>query len=188
MSIPPEFFDDLYRREPDPWGFTERWYEHRKYALTLAALPRTTYSSALEIGASIGVFTKQLARRCDRVLGIDASDVALADARNRLAGNPTVTLERRTLPADWPPGSFDLIVFSEVGYWLSRDDLNRTVACIVSALEPGGDLVAVHWRPPGKVYELTGDVVHDVLRTQTGLHVLGSYVEDAFLLDVLRAT
>ena len=35
-----QFFDDFYREQgQDPWGFTDRWYEQRKRAVTLAACP-----------------------------------------------------------------------------------------------------------------------------------------------------
>jgi trans-aconitate methyltransferase len=186
MSVPPEFFDDLYRREGDPWGFIDRWYERRKYALTMAALPRATYENALEVGSSIGVFTRLLAPRCTRLLAIDASEVALAAARLRLHDVPNVELERHTIPAECPDGRYDLIVFSEVGYWLSRRDLEETLAQLVSRLTTEGDLIAVHWRPPGDAYELTGDAVHAALRKRAELQLLGSYAEAAFLLDVFR--
>ena len=44
MSLTGDYFDRMYAGAADPWGFGSRWYEQRKYALTLAALPgrRTT--------------------------------------------------------------------------------------------------------------------------------------------------
>ena len=36
-------FDDMYARSDDPWGFTSRWYERRKYAISLAMLPQERY-------------------------------------------------------------------------------------------------------------------------------------------------
>ncbi len=45
------FFDDFYAANgDDPWGFTDRWYERRKRALTLAALPRERFRPRLRAG------------------------------------------------------------------------------------------------------------------------------------------
>ena len=56
-STPPEYFDRMYAESDDPWRFETSEYERRKYAATLAALPRARYENALEIGCSIGVLT-----------------------------------------------------------------------------------------------------------------------------------
>ncbi len=55
MILEPAYFDQMYAASADPWGFTSRWYEKRKYALTLAMLPRERYADAFEPGCSIGV-------------------------------------------------------------------------------------------------------------------------------------
>jgi SAM-dependent methyltransferase len=185
-SLGPAFFDDLYRRDPDPWGYRHRWYEQRKYDLTLAALPRPRYDSAFEAGCSIGVLTPRLAARCQTLLAADISEVALTEARRAVVEVSNVRVERRVLPEEWPAGPFDLVVFSEIGYWLGTDGLPTAIERMVASARPGADIVAVHWRPRGKVYALAGDDVHDALRQHPQLSVVGSYREDAFLLDVLR--
>jgi hypothetical protein len=43
------YFDALYQAAADPWGFEERWYEQRKYAISLAQLPAGRYRSAFGI-------------------------------------------------------------------------------------------------------------------------------------------
>ena len=60
-SVEAGYFDDMYARSDDPWGFTSRWYERRKYAISLAMLPQERYDSAFEPGCSIGVLTGRLA-------------------------------------------------------------------------------------------------------------------------------
>jgi hypothetical protein len=62
-SIDRAYFDTLYAADPDPWRFATSAYERDKYAASLAALPDPAYGSVLEIGCSIGVFTRQLAGR-----------------------------------------------------------------------------------------------------------------------------
>ena len=37
--LPDAYFDRMYAASADPWQLQERWYEKRKYAITLALLP-----------------------------------------------------------------------------------------------------------------------------------------------------
>ncbi|WP_431313502.1 hypothetical protein [Streptomyces lydicus] len=46
MSTPPAYFEAMYAGAVDPWDLAGRWYEQRKYALTLASLPRRRYPDA----------------------------------------------------------------------------------------------------------------------------------------------
>lgn len=185
-SLPAAYFDDWYAAGEDPWGFATRWYERRKYALTLASLPRERYRSAFEPGCSVGVLTSALAGRCDAVLAADLSDVPIAAARRRTAGLPHVRVERRAVPAEWPAGTFDLVVLGEVGYYLDPADLTTLLDRAVGALDPGGTLVAVHWRHPAPDYPADGDAVHAALAVRARDHLvrLVAHVEEDFLLDV----
>ena len=160
QSLPAAYFERLYAESPDPWRFTTSPYEAAKYARTLAALPRALYPSALEVGCSIGVLTRRLAARCGHLLSVDVSEAALAQARVRCAGLPNVTFERCVLPQEFPPGTFSLIVLSEVGYYFSERDLERVIDECAGALEPGGHLLLVHWTGETP-YPLTGDRVHE---------------------------
>ena len=185
-SLTAPYFDDLYAGTRDPWGFESRWYERRKRAVTLAALPRTRFTSVLELGCSIGVFTEQLAVRAETLLAIDISEEPLRVARERLAGHPEVTFDRLTVPREWPEGSFDLIVLSEVGYYCSAADLRRLLERCRSSLTADGVLLACHWRHPVEVYPLTGDAVHAQLARVAGLQRTVHHVEYDFLLEVFE--
>lgn len=175
------YFDATYRRHDDPWGFTDRWYEQRKRALTLASLPDERYETALELGCSIGVLTAELATRCDELLAIDVSQAAVDRARARVGDE--VRVERADLLTEFPAGPFSLIVFSEVGYYFRGPELERVLDAIEAALAPGGTLVACHWRHPVADYPLGGDEVHERLRAR-GLPVLARHLEDDFVLEV----
>ncbi|MGH3828725.1 MAG: SAM-dependent methyltransferase [Pseudonocardiaceae bacterium] len=187
-SLPAGYFEGLYAAATDPWGFTTRWYEHRKYACALAALPQARYRRGYEPGCSIGVFTEHLATRCDELLATDVAEAPLRIARDRLARLPQVAIERRAVPADWPTGSFDLIVISELGYYLDPSDLHQLWAAAIHALQPGGTLLAVHWRHPVADYPQTGDDVHAALAAQPGLGRLVEHVEEDFRLEVYLRT
>lgn len=167
-TLPATYFDDVYRASDDPWAFATSDYERGKYAATLAALPSERYASAFEIGCSIGVLTAQLARRCDSLLAVDASELPLRTARQRLADYPNVTLAQMSIPGQFPAGPFDLILLSEVGYYLSEADLAEAKHKLIEHLKPGGHLLLVHWTPVVPDYPLTGDQVHDFFMVSVG--------------------
>ncbi len=140
-----DHFEALYRKTPDPWGFATSEYERAKYAATLEALPRARYARALDVGCSIGVFTAALAERCGDLLAIEPVPAALDEARRRNAGNTHVRFAAMFVPGDWPAERVDLVVISEVLDYLGGDDLIRLADRVRATLEPGGDLVLVHW-------------------------------------------
>ncbi len=183
MIPEPAYFDHMYAESADPWGVASRWYEKRKYAITLAMLPREHYDDAFEPGCSIGVMTQQLAPRCARLLSCDVAADAVRHAAARVIGQPGVSIERRVLPRDWPDGDFDLIVFSEFLYYFGCSDLERVLDLAGAALRPGGTLIAVHWRHPVAEYPRSGDSVHDVLARQPGLSRLAEHRETDFIAE-----
>ena len=184
MTLDPGHFRERYAASPDPYGLADRWYEARKYALTVALLTRERYGTAFEPGCSIGVLTRQLAARCDRLLAWDAVTDAVAAARVRTAGLPGVRVEQRVIPAAWPPHSFDLVVFSELLYYFDDADLDRVLSLGTGSLRPGGQLLAVHWRHPAPDHPRTGDEVHQILAGRPGLARLARYRDPDFTAEV----
>ncbi|MDT3330239.1 PIG-L family deacetylase [Microbacterium sp. KSW-18] len=184
-SLAGGFFEDFYcRNGDDPWGFESRWYEQRKRAVTLASLPRERYASALELGCSTGVLTDLLVDRCDAVLAVDIADAPLEIARRRLGSRDDVRLERLGLPGEWPAGTFDLVVLSEVGYYWNPADLTVAIDRIRGAMDAGGHLIACHWRHPVTEYPQSGDDVHAALRAAEGFVRLMLHEEEDFVLEV----
>lgn len=183
-TLPPEFFDHLYRENPDPWGFETRPYEAQKYRATLDSLPKLHYQNGFEIGGSIGVLTQLLAQRCDALLSVDVSEIAQQKAIERCQELSHVRFAIMQVPYAFPQEKFDLIVVSEVGYYLSLDDLFTTKNLILQALKPQGDLILVHWTPKAKDYPLTGDEVHEVFLGSDSLQHLEARREDEYRLDV----
>ncbi|MFF5259938.1 class I SAM-dependent DNA methyltransferase [Actinomadura viridis] len=187
-SFTEEYFDRRYARAPDPWGLASRWYERRKYAVTLASLPRERYRDCFEPGCSIGELTRLLAPRCDRLLAVDFADDAVRQARAAVRGLDHVEVRRAELPAQLPGGPFDLIVVSEILYYLSRDDLGLTLDGLAGALAPGGDLVAVHCRAPDLRHGYDGYNVHLAIEAREELERLVHHADEEFVLDVFRRT
>ncbi|WP_144672078.1 bifunctional PIG-L family deacetylase/class I SAM-dependent methyltransferase [Arthrobacter sp. U41] len=180
-------FDAVHTGTDDPWQYTTSWYEHRKRSLTLAALPGRNYTAGLEIGCSIGTLSVELAQRCDSFLAVDASSAALAHAARRLDHLPAARTRHLTVPQDWPKGRFDLIVVSEVGYYLAPDELAELFERVQAALLPGGTLALCHWRHPVSGWELDGDSVHAAARRQLRWADAGLYRERDFILEILMA-
>lgn len=162
----PEHFERLYAESADPWGYCTSAYERTKYADTLAALPARPLGVVLEVGCSIGVFTRQLAARCERVVGLDFSPRALALATARTSGLANVTLAQGSFPEEVPAGEWDLIVCSEVLYYLGEEALAQAIDWLSGQLRAGASVVAVSWRGEGLDEPLRGDDVHDRLAVE----------------------
>ena len=186
-SLPSSYFDALYASDPDPWKFATSRYEQKKYDATLAALPRLRYPRAFEVGCSIGVLTRRLAPRCDRLLAVDAAAAPLLEARRRCADQRHVTFAQRAVPAEWPDRVFDLIMLSEVVYYLDIPDLMATAGLACSSLAAGGDLVLVHWTGETD-YPLSGDEASDLFigAMQSRARLLRQERTGRYRLDVLR--
>ena len=186
--LPDGYFADMYSAAPDPWQLAERWYERRKYAITVAMLPRPTYRHAFEPGCSIGVLTEQLAGRCDHVTATDVAQRALDAAAARLDRGgrlDRVSLRRMSIDSDWPAEGFDLIVLSEVAYYLSAFMLRQVLDRECARLAVGTTVVASHWRHHVADYPLTGDEANALITATNDLHQTALYSDDDVVIAVL---
>ena len=165
------YFERWDQRSEDPWGHLASDYEHERYAWTLDALGDRRFRRALEVGCSLGAFSELLAPRCDELLAVDISEVSVARARERLAPHPHVRVERRTLPAEMPAGPFDLIVCADVLVYWTEPELRQAVSAFTAALEPGGVLLAVHYRPKVRIQPIRGDRAHDIVAEHPALRL-----------------
>ncbi|MFD4628416.1 SAM-dependent methyltransferase [Streptomyces sp. NPDC058284] len=184
MNTPAAYFDDQYARAADPWHLGERWYDRRKYDLTVAALPRPRYARAFEPGCSVGVLTELLAARCDRLLSTDRAASAVGTTARRTAGLDHVDVRRMTVPEQWPQESFDLVVLSELLYYFDEGTRARLLDRSVRSLHAGGHLVTVHWNHPVAEHTCTGRDIASRLDTLTGLSPLARYDDPDFTLTV----
>ena len=180
------YFDAMYRADPDPWRFRTSDYEAAKYAATIAAIGDRHYRSGLEVGCSIGVLSRQVAPLCARFLGIDISEVPLAEARAQATGIPHARFACMAVPGNWPDEQFDLILLSEVLYFLSEADIRVTADRVRGSLLPGGTVILVNWignpAPPQP-----GDVAAETFLARAGLPILRQTRADGYRLDLLRA-
>ena len=140
-----DVFDRIHTRGPDPWDVDTSPYEREKYDRTLATIPTPHPARTLEIGCSIGAQTARLAERTDRLLSLDISAEAIARASQRCGHLAHVTLRRARIPQDWPSGLFDLIVMSEMLYFLDRADVAATARLATGSLARQGAILLVNW-------------------------------------------
>jgi cyclopropane fatty-acyl-phospholipid synthase-like methyltransferase len=207
-----EYFEDIYAQSTDPWDFETSLYERDKYKRTLEVLAHKQYHRALEVGCSIGVFTVMLAPLCAELVAVDIAEKAVVATRERVANFPNVRVERRTLPEETPEGPFDLIVASEVLYYLPKDMVLVALQRFEHILAPGGVFLAVHARGGWKTRiaskikplflrywvlislrgwvlknsPLEGNAVHELLLKHTCLTHAVSVTEPRYRLDLFE--
>lgn len=180
-----EYFQRAWSRGDDPWEHGTRWYEARKYGLTVAALPRARYRRSFEPGCGSGFLTRLLAQRSEEHVAMERHPRGVLATRRRCADQPSLSVVEGIIPDDWPLGLFDLIVLSEVLYYLDEASIEQTLTQAHAALVPGGHLVAVHYRPRVAEHAWTGDEVHERLRSRSGWQLGLELTEPDFRLDVL---
>jgi trans-aconitate methyltransferase len=176
------------QEDDDPWRFDALGCVRGRDAVTLDALPRERYRSALEIGGGIGLLTEKLQIRCDALLSLEDSEAAQARAIHRCRHLPHVRFQRMAVPDTFPEETFDLTVVSNRAAHWGIQELLRAQAHILEHLEPGGHLVLVHWTGQTRDMLLSGHEVHDAFRqlTPKRLRHLRGETEGTWRLDVFE--
>ena len=164
MNDSNQYFEALYHHNNDPWGYDLHWYEARKRQICLALLTQQRYSSVLEIGCSNGHLSVHLAKRADQLLCLDFSEHAVHWAAKRLQNLKHVSVQHQKIPEYFPEQKFDLIVISEVAYYLSRNELHELIDQLQDSLTPQGEILCCHWRHAIQDFELDAYQVHHYLK------------------------
>jgi predicted TPR repeat methyltransferase len=179
-------FEARYRAEADPWQTLASEYEAGKRERTLAACGPGPFGAAIDLGAGLGLLSEALAPRCEHVVAVDGSRTAARAAAMRLRPFPHAEVLAGAIPEVLPAGRFDLVVASEILYYLDDGALTATLRWIARHLDPGGRVVAVHWT--GDAHDLTRSAaaVSARLAATPGLRVVEAEDEDGYRLDVLE--
>jgi peptidoglycan/xylan/chitin deacetylase (PgdA/CDA1 family) len=137
------FWDNFFLH-PDPWNYGSA-YEQEKYALQLELLPTGTVKFALELACAEGHFTEKLAARAQRLIATDISARALTRAADRCRSCHHIEFRQLDLRTDELPQGVDLIVCSEVLYFLNDEtELRRVAERMEAALMHGGHIITAH--------------------------------------------
>ncbi|PZR83100.1 MAG: hypothetical protein DI537_35435 [Stutzerimonas stutzeri] len=185
------FFD-----RPDPWQLSDA-FEQRKYRYALDLLAGRTIENALEVGCAEGHFTQLLAPMVRRLLAVDISGKAVERAEQRCRAYGNVAFERRDFFREDGPARFDLVVCSELLYYLPDEAALRQAALrLRDALAPGGTLLTLHsllvddepdrtgfdWGFPFGAARMT-----EVLAATEGLYLVETVRTELYRIDLWRA-
>ncbi|WP_341212980.1 SAM-dependent methyltransferase [uncultured Limimaricola sp.] len=182
-AVSPERLDRIYAVGDDPWSFRTSAYEQSKFRATCDALPRRAYRSALELGCGNGELARHVAPLCDAYTGVDAVETALVAARRAV---PQGRFHRLYLPAALPDGAHDLILLSEVLYFLDPAGLSDLARQIDQGW-PLADLVCVTWLgPSGNALE--GQEALDFFKAASARDIRRVAMTDRYRIDVAEGT
>lgn len=180
------FFEACYQASSDPWQFASSAYELARYDASIRALSQSKYRRGFEPGCSVGVLTARLAARVEHLIACDISETAVARAKERCRDLKHVEIHQRDAAVGPPEGTFDLIVFSELGYYFSIGTLQAIAQQLADRLEPGGEFLAVHWLGDSRDHRLRGDEVHEVLGRTLPYAWIGGSRHVGFRIDAWR--
>lgn len=181
-----EHFETLYRGDNDPWGARDSAYEIEKRAALLEALGEERGESALEFGCGEGHISAALKDHFRTVAGfdLDPNIVARAQARHGEPGRVSFAVAR--MPGDFPDIRFDLLVLSEMLYFLTEPEIETLLSEACRHAKPDARLALVNYLGPTET-PLSGDDAADfLLMTAEKLTLERSERRDRYRIDVLR--
>lgn len=186
-------FDDVYR-VGDPWasGDPRYRYQSRKYEVLEGLLPSRHFTHALDLGCGLGHFTRLLASRADRVLGIDISQKAVELARARHADLTHLSFMQGDLFAlpKQLNGRFDLVAIADTIYYLpppiENETLKLVARCTAQLLRPGGILMLCnHYFYFGDAESRLSRRIHDAFAWSPGLVLQSEHRRPFYLTSLL---
>lgn len=191
--LTPNDFERMYGADDDPFQIASSWYERRKIAIVLASLAEAHYRRVWDTACGTGHLTAELARRSGYLVATDAAPRACELTRHRLVGIGTTDTSVHTLPdvipdsAEWP---FDLVVLSEVLYYLSPADRQQVPLMLTNSTDPeGAEVLAVNWRHhPEDAYISGAEAIRQLDRElpSLGWRPVVRHADEDFVLNTWR--
>ena len=130
----------------DPWNYSTVSFQadriHSELNMLDGVRGMEPFGKALEVGCAEGLFTEMLAPRCQSLLAVDISPIALTRARKRLQENAHVQFAQWDLRIHPVPDSYDLIVIIHALEYIRNPlYIRRARTKLVNSLRPGGYLL-----------------------------------------------
>lgn len=141
-------FEAKFQASGDPWDYRSSAFEAAKRRVLLRACGPGKRGRGLELACAIGETSRALASRCLSLVAIDGAPTALDTARRLTAPRARIDYRHTVLPHGVPTGPFDLVVVSEIAYYLGPRDLEILARRLIAALAPGGRIVVLHHLVP----------------------------------------
>src|SRR5262249_52239646 len=119
-GTPPDDFEALYARRPDPWGVMASPIAQQRYLRLVETVAQLApCASILDAGCGEGSLTRYLVGSATDVWGIDASPTAIKRAQQLV---PKATFRCCTIEAMDPGRWFDVVLAVEVLYYVPSVD------------------------------------------------------------------
>ena len=160
-------FESLYRADRDPWKIGDADSDrYNRYFNLIAPHVRGT---VLDIGCGTGAFLARCTEAA-RLVGVEISATAIEAGRTRWPHMEFVRGSAGSLSelAELDSLRCDLIVCSDVIYYLSNSEKTRLLEWMAAHLAPRGAVFLAAWCPGGNY--LTADELTDLARTQFVTH------------------
>jgi len=174
MVFGKEYWERIFLKKEDPWGYSSCGYERRRYERQTEVIKRycAEPSNILEIGCAEGVYTLLLAKDfpAAKIVGIDISNTALDRVRGNCRNHSNVSfIEQDVVSLLKRPGffngGFDVVVHSGMLPFLMprltiENSLTEYFSNLLGLLTERGILVtsnecdAVTWLPMKVCYHL----------------------------------
>lgn len=181
---------------PDPWRLRTSPYEQERALASLHILGDRRYASAIEVGCGEGIFTARLLDRCEHVVAVDFSALAIRRARRQFASDPRVEVRQLDVRTERLDRTFDLVFCAELFYYLNHAECEVVGAQLVRWVAAGGDLCLVHGtsmhdaRPAYRASRRRGSIsarlIHDRFRRMPSLAVVRERELPRYQLTLLR--
>ena len=150
------------------------------------------FDHVLDLGSGLGLLGRLLAKRADKVVGLDISHEAVKQARMLHSDVDHLRFEQgdiRSLPKSLD-GSFDLVVLVDTLYYLPQpitDTALKVIALRIAALlAPGGIcLLANHFFFAADPDSRLSQRIHRAFAWSPGFHVVSEFRRPFYLVSLL---
>lgn len=134
-------FEREYQRTEDPWSTKTGLIEHfrLKKLYQMISTGKFNNKRILDIGCGEGVFTQQILKMADVVVGVDISETAVARAKEDVPDGFFKVGD--IVSIDFEEKSFDLVLCLEMLYYLSAQERRQVLERIYFLLTDSGCLL-----------------------------------------------
>ncbi len=156
-------FKSIYATESDPWNIGNADSDRYNLYVDLITQNATGHEKILDIGCGFGAFLARFQGTFNKLVGVELSAEAVAKGKERFPFIQFIPGSADELAGILPEdSSYDLIVCSDVIYYLNERGKHRLLRSIAERLSPDGIAFIAAWCPGGDYLE------YDELRRLVG--------------------
>lgn len=161
-AIDLEEFERKFAADPDPWKTWSSSFEQMKRRNLRHMVGTGRHGRVLEVAAGNGSNTSMLASRALRLTATEGTASGAELTARAVSGVPRTTVLQLDLAMPFPGPRYDLIVISEVLYYLDARTLSVLANNVANTLQPGGALVLAHHTAFFDDAQRSGADIHDL--------------------------